>query len=116
MMFNCHCRDCQQATGGGFSAVVYVPANAFKVTHGTLSRYSTPSLSGGQNKRGFCGNCGSRISGAETDRGVGINAGSLDDPSWFLPQMDIFVSDAHPWDRMDPNVPTFTHYPSRSSD
>jgi hypothetical protein len=42
---------------------------------------------------------------------VGILAGTLDDPSWFQPQMDIFVSDAQPWDNMDPAIPKFEQYP-----
>ena len=107
VMFNCHCRDCQRATGGPFSAVVYVPAKAFKLTHGSLRHYSTVSASGGHNKRGFCAECGSRISGGESAGGIGINAGSLDDPSWYQPQMDIHTADAQPWDTMDPKVPKF---------
>jgi len=59
--------------------------------------------------------CGSRIAGGEFEGGesqfVGIVAGSLDDPSWFHPQMEIFVSDAQPWDRMDPAIPKFEQYP-----
>ena len=42
---------------------------------------------------------------------IGILAGTLDDPSWFQPQMDIFVSDAQPWDQMDPKIPKFEQYP-----
>jgi hypothetical protein len=42
---------------------------------------------------------------------VGVTAGSLDDPSWFQPQMDIFMSDAQPWDQMDPAMPKFEEYP-----
>jgi len=42
---------------------------------------------------------------------VGILAGSLDDPSWFQPQMDIFVSDAQPWDEMNSKIPKFEQYP-----
>src|SRR5213080_4537840 len=52
-MFNCHCRDCQRATGTSFSAVVYVPAKAFKITKGSPRYYQTSSESGGHNKRGF---------------------------------------------------------------
>jgi hypothetical protein len=29
----------------------------------------------------------------------------------FQPQMDIFVSDAQPWDSMDPKLPKFEKYP-----
>jgi hypothetical protein len=42
---------------------------------------------------------------------VGVTAGSLDDSSWFQPQMDIFVSDGQPWDQMDPAIPKFEQYP-----
>jgi hypothetical protein len=31
VMFNCHCRDCQKTTGGGYTPVFYVPATAFKI-------------------------------------------------------------------------------------
>jgi len=41
VMFNCHCRDCQRATGTAFSAVVYVPAKAFKITKGSPRYYRT---------------------------------------------------------------------------
>jgi hypothetical protein len=111
-MLRCHCRDCQRATGGPFSSVVYVPANAFKVTHGVLRYFHTPSLAGGHNKRGHCGDCGSPISGAETERGIGIHAASLDDPSWFRAQMEIHVADAQPWDALDPALPRFEQYPA----
>ncbi len=79
-MLNCHCRDCQQVSGGPFTPVVYVPAKAFRITQGSLNHYSTPSERGGHNKRGFCPACGSRITGAESERGLGITASSLDDP------------------------------------
>jgi len=111
MMFNCHCRDCQRLSGGAFSAVVYMPTNAVKITKGTPRHYSTPSENGGHNKRGFCPECGSRLFGGVSDEGHGINASSLDDPSWFKPQMHIWTSDAQPWDHMDSSVPKFEKYP-----
>jgi hypothetical protein len=115
MMLKCHCRDCQHITGGGFAAALLLPAKAFRLTKGELSYHFTPSLSGGKHKRGFCAHCGSRITGAErqdeSSRVVGILAGSLDDPSWFRPQIDIFTSDAQPWDQMDPTIPKHEKYP-----
>ena len=114
-MFKCHCRDCQRATGGAFTCVVIVPASSFKFTRGMPHYHFTQSTAVGQHKRGFCADCGSRLTGGENPEGtteiVGINAGSLDDPSWFCPQMDIFTSDAQPWDQMDPALPKFRHYP-----
>ena len=111
MMFNCHCRDCQRASGGPYSAVVYVPAKAFKITKGSPRFYNTTSAAVGHNKRGFCAECGSRLFGGGTDEGQGITASSLDDPSLFNPQMHIWTSDAQPWDQMDPKLPKFEKYP-----
>ena len=115
MMFNCHCRDCQQVTGGGFIAGLLVPASAFRLTKGQLRYHFTPSAAGGKHKRGFCAECGSRITGGQSDERptgfVGVTAGSLDDPSGFRPQMDFFVSDAQPWDLMDPTIPKYELYP-----
>jgi hypothetical protein len=110
VMFNCHCRDCQRTTGTAFSAVVYVPAKAFKITKGTPRFYNTSSEAMGQNKRAFCPECGSRLFGGITDQGHGITASSLDDPTLFRPQFDIFTSDAQPWDEMDPKLPKFEKY------
>jgi len=115
MMLKCHCRDCQRLTGGGFVPALLVPAEAFRLTRGQLRYNLTPSIRRGKHKRGFCPECGSRITGGEFEGEespfVGILAGSLDDPSWFQSQMDIFVSDAKPWDQMDPAIPKFEQYP-----
>src|SRR5215510_7775697 len=62
--FNCHCRDCQKTTGGAYTPVFYVPANAFKITKGTPKYFGTTSEMMGDNVRGFCPDCGSRLLGA----------------------------------------------------
>lgn len=54
MMFKCHCRDCQRVIGRGFVAGLLVPGSAFRLTKGQLRYHFTPSLAGGQHKRGFC--------------------------------------------------------------
>jgi hypothetical protein len=115
MMFNCHCRDCQRTTGSAFSPVVYVPAKAFKITKGKAHYYSTTSEMVGHNKRGFCPECGSRLFGGETDEGQAILASSLDDPSLFKPQVNMWISDAQPWDHLDPKLPRFEKYPPQDT-
>ena len=70
-----------------------MPAKAFKITKGTPRYYNTQSEAMGHNKRGFCPECGSRLFGGITDEGHGITASSLDDPTLFRPQFDIFTSD-----------------------
>jgi hypothetical protein len=109
-MFNCHCRDCQQMTGGAYTPVVYVPAKAFKLTKGAPCFYNTSSEAMGDNKRAFCPECGSRLFGAITEQARGITASSLDDPTLFKPQFEIWTSEAQPWDHMDPKLQKFEKY------
>jgi hypothetical protein len=114
-MLNCHCRDCQQISGGPYTPVVVVRMADFKFTKGAPQYYSTTRLHGGENKRSFCGKCGCRLSGGENIKlGVmGVTASSFDDPSWFKPAMDIFVGDAQHWDIMHADLPKHQQYMPR---
>lgn len=115
VMLQCHCRDCQRVTGGACVYVVVVPTQAFKLTRGTPRYHFTESEAIGIHRRGFCADCGSPVTGAENRDGtrgiVGITAASLDDPSEFRSQLHAWVSDAQPWDQMDPALPKFEKYP-----
>jgi hypothetical protein len=114
VMLRCHCRDCQRSSGGPFSSFVIVPAVAFRLLQGSLRFHDSPSERGGKTHRGFCPECGSPIL-AKTDPNpdvVGIRVASLDDPSWFNLQMDVWTSDAHPWDQMNPALPKYERYPT----
>jgi hypothetical protein len=113
-MLHCHCRDCQQWSGGPFSSYTVVPKEAFKLTQGTLKYYATNSEMGGKNQRGFCSTCGSPIvSAPESAPGaIAVMTGSLDDPSIFKQQLEVWTSDAEPWDQMNPTLPKFEKYPT----
>ncbi len=112
-MIHCHCRDCQQSSGGPFSSFVVVPAEAFKFLKGSLRFHASPSEMGGNTRRGFCADCGSPVQGKPdaAPHIVVIRTGSLDDPSWFNPQMDVWTADAHPWAQMNSESPKFEKYP-----
>jgi hypothetical protein len=43
-----------------------------------------------------------------------VKAGTLDDASWFVPQMHIWTSTAQPWVPIDESVPTFEKNPPLS--
>ena len=49
----------------------------------------------------------------KSDFGQGITAGTLDDPSLYKPQHEIWTSDAQQWDAMDPKLPKFEKYAPR---
>ncbi len=90
-----------------------LPTEAFKLLQGSLRFHASPSQMGGKTHRGFCPECGSPIQ-AKPDSSphiVAIRTASLDDPSWFNPQVDVWKSDAQPWDQMNPALPKFEKYP-----
>ncbi|HEY9830063.1 MAG TPA: GFA family protein [Stenomitos sp.] len=107
----CHCRDCQRATGSAFAAGMLVPQNAVTIT-GNVAYYDVTGDSGSLVSRGFCPICGSRLfSKPPIPELMGIMAGSLDDPSWFNPQAEIYVASAQPWDYLNPDLPKFAKLP-----
>ena len=110
---NCHCRDCQHATGGPFASVLVVPRDAVRIT-GEVKYHEVQGDSGHPIKRGFCPNCGSRLFGLPSGMPValtGISLGSLDNPSLYRPTIDIYTSRAQPWDFMNPELPKFPKIP-----
>jgi hypothetical protein len=111
-MGNCHCRDCQRATGSAFAAAVLVPASAVNIT-GEVKYHQVVGDSGGFVRRGFCPNCGARLFGKAdgSQDMISIMAGSLDDSSWFRPQADIYTASAQSWDYMNPDLPKFRRLP-----
>lgn len=112
-MFHCHCRDCQRSSGGPFASFLAVPKAEFNLVKGELRFYASPSKAGGDTRRGFCADCGSPILGypdAAPDLAA-IRSGSLDEPENFEPKMDVWISDAHVWDHMNPTLPKFDFYP-----
>lgn len=111
MMFKCHCRDCQHVSGSAYMPVVYLPKGGFTFTKGDVKRHETSSRRGGTNIRGFCAECGSRITGGESEKGIGVAAGSLDDPTLFKPQFHIQVVDVEPWDVLEADLTSFSLYP-----
>ena len=113
MMLHCHCRDCQRASGGPFSAFVIASSDAFKLTQGTPRYHASPSEAGGMTHRGFCSECGSPVvvKPDAVPQFVAIRAASLDDPGWFKPQVDVWTCDAIAGDFMDPALPKFDKYP-----
>jgi len=114
LMGNCHCRDCQRATGSAFFPFVVIPAAAFSLTQGEPKYHIAKSDSGNTVTRGFCSECGSFLFAklSALPEIVSLTAANLDDPSRFKPSMDIFVSSAQPWDHMNPEVPKLPRGPS----
>lgn len=101
---NCHCRDCQRATGSAYASLLFVPAPAVRLLTGEPRYHTVTSDSGHSVSRGFCSECGSPVLGklAKLPQFVVIHAASLDDPSWHRPTIDSWTRSAQPWDFMSP--------------
>ena len=109
----CHCRDCQHQSGSAYIAAMRVAAAGFRLTRGEPRLYLSASDAGNQVTRAFCGECGAPLFIRVSSRPdiVGLRVGSLDDPSEFRPEADIFVKSAQPWDHMNPELPKHQTYP-----
>ena len=104
---NCHCRDCQRATGSAFISGFLVPSQSVAIA-GEIKYYDTTGDSGQVISRGFCPTCGSRLFGKRAAGDLlSITAVSLDDPSWFRPAMNCYTASAQPWDYLNPDLPEF---------
>ncbi len=110
---NCHCRDCQHQSGAPFVSGFIVASDAL-VIEGEPRWFETTADSGHTVRRGFCPTCGTPLFSGRTRSagGIGIRSASLDDPSWFAPQADIFTKSAQPWVQMDPALAKFETSPA----
>jgi len=112
LMLNCHCRDCQRASGSAYAAIIVVPKVAVQISD-QPRYYKVVGQAGKVIERGFCPNCGSQVT-VKLERLpdiLGLQAGSLDNPSFYRPAMDVFTVSAQPWDHMDPTTQKHTHAP-----
>ena len=94
----CHCRNCQRASGTAFSVAVAIPKQTLAV-QGALKTFNDRADSGRTVYRRFCPECGSSVIDEAEARPdvVGIAVGTLDDPSWIKPTIEVFCDRAHPW-------------------
>ena len=60
MMFNCHCRDCQRASGTAYAAIVIVLKANVRM-RGEPRYHKVVGNAGSGIERGFCGACGSQL-------------------------------------------------------
>ena len=82
MSLNCHCRDCQRATGSASNTVVGVPAAQVRFTQGSPRYYETSAERGTSVRHGFCPTCGSPLVALPSayPAMMSLHASSLDDP------------------------------------
>jgi hypothetical protein len=110
-VFQCHCRDCQRATGGPFAVNVW-----FRVSDIVFSveptKFFVKADNGNRVHHYFCRECGSPL-GLERAAGPvrSVRAASLDDPSWLVPMANVWTCKAYPWEKLAPDLRNFRTQP-----
>ncbi|MEP0940335.1 MAG: GFA family protein [Rhizobiaceae bacterium] len=101
--FHCQCRSCQYLSGTGHTSAFICKSDEFELT-GQLSWYDRPAPSGSTVRSAFCPTCGTHILNKNTGHpgNVFVTAGSLDDPSGFMPSKVLYRDEGHAWDLIDP--------------
>lgn len=108
-MLNCHCLDCQRASGAPFASGFIVAASDIKIT-GAPKTYSVRAGSGGVATRSFCSQCGSPLfTGGDVNPGfMSVRFSTLDNTAGFQPMLEIWTASAQPWACLSQAIP---HYP-----
>jgi hypothetical protein len=109
----CYCADCRKASGSGFVPFMGFASSAVRFT-GTPMKFVSKAANGNEAVRNSCPYCASLVFGGEIGitRSYTIYAGSLDDPSWFRPQVAIFTRGRAQWVTIPPGLREFEQLPS----
>lgn len=112
---HCQCRDCQRRSGTGHGSYLTFASRAAMTITGEASTWRVAGDSGNEKLHSFCPNCGTPVylAFAAMPELIAIHAGSLDDPSQFVPQLLTYASRGPAWDRMDPELAAFERMPAR---
>lgn len=108
----CHCSGCQKASGSAFAVIIALPAKAVTIT-GAVTTYDSKGDSGQGKHYRFCPACGSPIA-SNVDvipDMLMIRSGSLDDPSWVKPGMEIYCDEKQPWVALSGGLKSFPKMP-----
>jgi hypothetical protein len=111
-MAQCHCKDCQRASGTGHMSLAFFKKEDVAIRGATAS-YPSTAESGNINTRHFCPVCGSRVYGENSARPgvIGIAVGCLDDNDWFAAQAVVYTRNRPAWDETPEDVPNFERMP-----
>jgi hypothetical protein len=104
----CHCRDCQRASGSGYTPLAIFAEAALAIS-GEVKYYASAGRSGKRIARGFCPNCGASLFGRleKLPGMLAVCAGAFDEPNQFQPKFQIYTASAPAWDHLDQALRAF---------
>lgn len=107
---NCHCRLCQQQTGSTSVVNLFLEAERVDLRQGTLTEHTVKAGSGGPHVICRCAACGTAVWSVYPRLGrlgLGVRAGTLDDPGSVTPDAAIFTDSMMPWVTLPHGIPSF---------
>jgi hypothetical protein len=108
----CHCRDCQQQTGGAFAVNALIETDRIEVLQGEIAVYEMPTDSGRPHDIHRCPTCATALWSDYGRRGYMrfLRATTLDDRAALSPDAHIFTRSKLPWVGLPADVPAFEIY------
>ncbi len=109
---NCHCDDCQRATGAAYATMVFMMSDDVK-TSGEVGAYEHKSDAGNTLTKNFCQTCGSQVWGSNTARAgmLALRAGAINEQELITPGVNVFCSSAIPSTPKDEHLKAFDKMP-----
>ena len=99
----CHCGMCRRQSGHFVAGVAASRADFSMTGESSLTWYQSSSFA----RRGFCSACGSMLFWDDGSPRIGINMGSLDQPTGLKLERHIFVEDKADYYQLTDGLPQF---------
>lgn len=111
-MAQCHCRDCQRASGTGHVSNAIFKDGDVTIT-GESKSFTVTTDNANSYARHFCPTCGSRLFASNSGRPgmLTVHVGFLDDTSWFEPEAVIYTRTRPHWDITTDDAPNYDSAP-----
>ena len=112
-VYNCHCRDCQRASGATHTMSMPIASHLLERLSGELMSYDKAADSGRTVRMFGCARCGTKLwnEPLASPQMLIVKPGTLDDPSWSAPIGNIWTDSALPWADIDPSQVNFPRQP-----
>jgi hypothetical protein len=112
-VYNCHCRDCQRASGATHTISMFMRRGDVVLLRGALVAYDKAADSGRTVRSCGCAQCGTKVWNEPLSfpEFLVVKPGTLDDMSWAEPVGNIWTASKAPWVVIDETLVNFAGQP-----
>ena len=112
-VYNCHCKDCQRASGATHSMSMFVPRKDVERLQGELTAYDKAADSGRTVRMLGCAACGTKVwnEPLSSPAMLVVKPGTLDDMGWARPIGNIWTASKASWVAIDETLVNFEGQP-----